>query len=207
MDQKTIQNKPVKFLVVGRTASGKSTIVKEVCKKCGLKQVKSLTTRPPRPGEIDNPECDHYFVSDEEFDDIINQKGCAAYTEINGYKYATTFDELNNSDIYVIDPNGVDSLKAACGDRYKFIEIYIRVPYTTAKKRYMERGGTGVEFKSRYDKESGQFKEYENAQAFDYHILNDGSIEESIEMMCRYISYEENINLSELNNNMNEEKI
>lgn len=201
MYQKMTNQKPIKFLVIGRTASGKSTIVKKVCEELGLKQVKSLTTRPARPGEVNNPECDHYFVSDDEFQMIINQKGCAAYTEINGFKYATTFEELNNSDIYVIDPNGVDSLKFACGDRYKFVEIYVRVPYATAKKRYMERGGTAVGFKERYDKESDQFKKYENDQAFDYHILNDGSIEESVEMMCRYIKYEEITNKCDLINN------
>ena len=164
------RNLPIKFLVAGRTASGKSTIVKAVCERLGLKQVKSLTTRPPRKEELNNSNCDHYFVTNAEFDEK-EKDGLAAYTEINGYKYATTFDELDRSDIYVIDPIGIKTLKDNCGDKYRFIE----------------RGGTGTEFEKRYNKESEQFKEYENNQMFDYHILNDGTIEDSIDKMSKII--------------------
>lgn len=189
--QQTTQKKfPVKFLVAGRTASGKSTIVRAVCERLGLKQVKSLTTRPPRAAELNNPDCDHYFVSDEEFRKLNNSKEFAAYTEINGCKYATTFEEIDNSDIYVIDPKGIQYLKEQCKDKYRFIEIYIRVPYLVAKNRYIERGGTGTEFKRRYDQESSQFKEYENEQQFDYHILNDGDIEDAVDMFCKIINKE-----------------
>ena len=185
--QQTIQNnRPIKFLVAGRTASGKSTIVKAVCERLGLKQVKSLTTRPPRKEELNNSNCDHYFVTNAEFDEK-EKDGLAAYTEINGYKYATTFDELDRSDIYVIDPIGIKTLKDNCGDKYRFIEIYVRTPYLINRKRYIERGGTGTEFEKRYNKESEQFKEYENNQMFDYHILNDGTIEDSIDKMSKII--------------------
>ena len=187
MIQKDIQDKPVKFLFIGRTASGKSSIAKAVCKKLGLKQVKSFTTRPPREGELDNPDSDHIFVNDDEFEELREKDGFIAYTEINGFKYATSECELYNSSIYVIDPNGVVNLKENCGDKYKFIEIYFRVPYITAKQRFMERGGTGIEFKNRYDKESVQFKEYEQAQEFDYHLLNDKPFEESVNIICEII--------------------
>lgn len=187
MVQKESQDKPIKFLFIGRTASGKSSIAKAVCEKLGLKQVKSLTTRPPRNGELDNPDSDHIFVTDDEFEDLREKTKFVAYTEINGFKYATSKCELYNSDIYVIDPNGIKSLKENCGDKYNFIEIYFRIPYITAKQRFIERGGTGIEFKNRYDKESIQFKEYEQAQEFDYHLLNDGSFEESVNMVCEII--------------------
>ena len=100
------KNKPLKFLFVGRTASVKSSISKAVGDKMGLKQVVSYTTRPMRKNEKDGS--DHIFISDNELntykDDI------EAYTEINGYKYFTTFDIIDHSDIYVIDPNGSDNL-------------------------------------------------------------------------------------------------
>lgn len=186
--QQTIQkNLPVKFLVAGRTASGKYTIVKEVCERLGLKQVKSLTTRPPRKEELNNCNCDHYFVTDDEFELLRDLEEFAAYTEINGYKYATTFKEIDDSDLYVIDPNGIKYFREQCKDKYRIIEIYIRVPYVLSRKRYIERGGTGVEFKRRYDQESEQFKEYENEQQFDYHILNDGDIENSVDKVCKII--------------------
>ena len=61
--------KPIKFLFVGRTATGKSSIAEAVSNKMGLRVVKSYTTRPPRESELFG-RSDHYFVSDEEFDEI-----------------------------------------------------------------------------------------------------------------------------------------
>lgn len=187
-DQKII--KPVKFLFIGRTGAGKSVIAHSICEKLGLKQVKSLTTRPPRNENEKNDSWDHYFVSNEEFDSIGNRKGFAAYTEINRNRYATTFDELDKSDVYVIDPAGVKILKEACGDQYKFIEIYIRVPYRLNEQRFIDRGGTKQEFKNRYDDESIQFAEYEKEQMFDYHLLNDKPLEESVDIVCEWIKKE-----------------
>lgn len=189
MNHETAENQndnlPVKFLVVGRTASGKSSIVRNVCEKLGLKQVKSMTTRPKRTSE-DNENCDHYFVTDEEFDEK-EKNGLAAYTKINDYRYATTFDELDKSDIYVIDPDGIRSLKQTCSDRYRFIEIYIRVPFNISKTRFKQRGGTDIEFKRRYDQESTQFKEYEEKQMFDYHVLNDQKLEDAVNSIIEII--------------------
>jgi guanylate kinase len=186
MTQNQQNNLPVKFLVVGRTASGKSSIVREVCKKLELKQVKSLTTRPPRDVELNNPDSDHYFVTDEEFESE-RDKGFVAYTEINDYKYATTVDEFDRSDIYVIDPKGIEYLKQTCGDKYKFVEIYIRVPFITAINRFIERGGIESEFKARFNQENLQFKEYEKKQGFDYHVLNDQALEDAVEKVCEII--------------------
>lgn len=176
--------------MIGRTGAGKSVIARSVCEKLGLKQVKSLTTRHPRNENEKNDSWDHYFVSNEEFDYIGNMEGFAAYTEINGNRYATTFDELDKSDVYVIDPAGVKNLKEACGDQYKFIEIYIRVPYRLNEQRFIDRGGTKQEFKSRYDDESTQFAEYEKAQMFDYHLLNDKPLDESVDIVCEWIKKE-----------------
>lgn len=182
--------KPVKFLFVGRTGAGKSVIAHAVCEKLKLRQVKSLTTRPPRNENEKNDSWDHYFVSDENFDIIGEQVGFAAYTEINGNKYATTFEKLDKSDVYVIDPAGIKNLKEVCDDQYKFIEIYIRVPYRLNEQRFIDRGGTKQEFKNRYDDESIQFAEYEKEQMFDYHLLNDKPLEESVDIVCEWIKKE-----------------
>ena len=183
--------KPKKFLFVGRTASGKSSVAKAVCEKMGLKQVKSYTTRPARPGE-DCESSDHYFVSKDEFDRIFAEDTVAAYTKINENEYCTTTDILDKSDIYVIDPDGVRDLKQNCGDRYEFIEIYFRAPFMVSCQRYKERGGNKsmAEFVARYDSEREQFDKYEKEKSFHYHVLNDGSFEDSVEKVCGYIKKE-----------------
>lgn len=182
-------HKKLVFLFVGRTASGKSSLARYMCEALGLRQVKSLTTRPPRDGEITGSE-DHYFVSEEEFDKISSEKDFAAYTKINGYRYATTVKELLNSDIYVIDPDGVRYLKEHCGDEVKFIEIYFSSPFELAKDRFIKRGGSEQEFYSRYNSEDEQFTKYEEAEGYDHLFMNDMSFSKASEALCDLLKSE-----------------
>jgi guanylate kinase len=95
-------NKPL-FLFVGRSASGKTTIANMLTEKYTYKQVESYTTRQPR---FDG-ERGHIFVSEDEFKNLGE---LAAYTYYNCNHYGTTFDQLKESDIYVIDIPGLKSL-------------------------------------------------------------------------------------------------
>ena len=180
------KNKPLKFLFVGRTASGKSSIAKAVGDKMGLKQVVSYTTRPMRKNEKNGS--DHIFISDDDVDRYKDD--IAAYTEINGYKYFTTFDIIDHSDIYVIDPNGIDNLKIKCGDRYDFVEIYIRTPQKIAEERARKRGDRLKDFKERWVSENKQFSDYENRHTFAWHLRNDRPFEESVDKVCSWIQIE-----------------
>lgn len=178
--------KPIKFLIIGRTASGKTSIAKSVCEKLGLNQVISYTTRPRRTKEKDY--VDHIFITEEDVEKYQND--IVAYTEINGYKYFTTYDVLDKSDVYIIDPVGVDNLKLKCGDQYKFIEIYIRVPKTIASDRTKQRGDKVKDFKTRYETEDTEFREYEHRCTFHYHLRNDRPFEESVEKVCTWMEEE-----------------
>lgn len=176
-----------KFLVVGRSGSGKSSIVREVASQLDLKVVKSYTTRPPRPEELAG-NTDHYFISDEEVEQFKDDM--AAYTEINGYKYFATKSEVDQCDIYVIDPNGVEDLKSRCGDEFKFITIYIRTSPDIAKKRAEKRGDDPQVYQSRIEKEDSQFKKFEHDMPWQFHILNNHSFEEAVETMKKFIRTE-----------------
>ena len=91
------------FLFCGRSASGKTTVANILSEKYGYKQVESYTTRPPRY----DGERGHIFVNEEEFNNLGE---LAAYTYYNNNHYGTTFDQLNEADVYVIDVPGVESL-------------------------------------------------------------------------------------------------
>ena len=179
-------SKPIKFLFLGRTASGKSSIAKAVCNKMGLTQVVSYTTRPMRKSEKNGS--DHIFISEDEVSKYEND--IAAYTEINGHKYFTTYDVIDKSDIYVIDPIGVDNLKIKCGDRYEFIEIYIRTPQKLAEIRARMRGDKLKDFKQRWISENKQFTDYENMYTFAWHLRNDRPFDESVNKVCEWIQRE-----------------
>lgn len=179
-------SKPIKFLFIGRTASGKSSIAKAVCKRMGLTKVVSYTTRPMRKPEKNGS--DHIFITDEEVSQY--EDDIAAYTEINGYKYFTTYDVIDKADIYVIDPIGVDNLKIKCGDRYEFIEIYIRTPQKLSEERARIRGDKLKDFKQRWVSENQQFTDYENRHTFAWHLRNDRPFDESVDKVCKWIQIE-----------------
>lgn len=179
-------NKPIKFLVLGRTGSGKTSIVRAVCERMRLKQVVSYTTRPMR--ESEKVWSDHIFITDSEVAQYENN--IAAYTEIDGNKYFVTYDIIDSSDIYVIDPAGLDSLKIKCKDRYEFVEIYIRTPQKIAEERAKLRGDKVKIFQQRWISENQQFSEYENRHTFAWHLRNDRSFEESVDKVCSWIQME-----------------
>lgn len=179
-------NKPIKFLVLGRTGSGKTSIVRAVCERMRLKQVVSYTTRPMR--ESEKVWSDHIFITDSEVAQYEND--IAAYTEIDGNKYFVTYDIIDSSDIYVIDPAGLDSLKIKCKDRYEFVEIYIRTPQKIAEQRAKLRGDKVKVFKQRWVSENPQFTDYENRHTFAWHLRNDRSFEESVDKVCSWIQME-----------------
>ena len=143
-------------LIVGESGSGKSTICDELTKRYGLKQVKSYTTRPRRS---DN-ESGHIFVSDEEFDRLENM---CAFTLFNGHKYCATSKQVDNADLYVIDPKGVKYFMNHYNGKKIPMVIYIDVDKKTRRKRMMKRGDgqDKVDKRIKHDEESfGNVDEY-----------------------------------------------
>lgn len=135
-----MMNKPL-YLFVGRSASGKTTVADLLESKYGLKQVQSFTTRPQRYED----EIGHTFVSKEEFDNLGE---LAAYTFYNGYEYGTTFDQLNECDIYVIDPTGLETLLEKYHDR-KIVIFYFDTSVYTRINRMLDRGDSDMQIISR----------------------------------------------------------
>ncbi len=183
------------FLIIGRTASGKTSMCKEMEVRLGLRTLMSYTDRPMRETEK-NGNCDHTFVTQEEADIMLKDmsKVIAYTTSIeDGYRRFATIDQLQGADLYIIDPNGVDTLKLCKNPALKdieFIEIYVRVPYQKAKENAKRRKHTESDFITRYNQESKQFAEYEKRQAFKYHILNDTTIDVACDKLERIIRKE-----------------
>lgn len=172
--------------VAGRNGSGKSLIAKKVAETLGLNVVKSYATRKPRPEELEKglENCDHIFVSDEEYDKLEN---ITAETKINGARYCTTQEILDNSDIYVIDPKGIKDLKERCGSRYKLLQFYIYADADKRAARFVARGETKAKFEAREQSEDEQFCDYENNHGWDIIIYNNWDIDTAVKTMLGYV--------------------
>ena len=161
--------------IVGRTASGKDTFA-GMLKEHGLKPVISHTTRPIRTTETNGVE--HHFISEEEAAEILKDKdNIAAYTEINGYKYFTTIKSLMDADLYVIDPKGIEYLKARHPEiKLKIIDIRCDKDVIRDHAN-IRRDGSDV-FRKRFEAESEQFDRFEKEEQYDLLIWNNGTLDE-----------------------------
>jgi len=151
--------------LVGQSGSGKDSLA-NMLKYDGYKILKSYTTRPPRKNEVDT----HIFIKPEEVEKY--KKDMIAYTKIGNYSYFATKTQLLDSDIYIIDPNGVKYLKEKCND-IKFITIFINVSEKERFDRSLHiRKDNIEEIKKRFKAEKKQFDEFKLNADFDYSICN-----------------------------------
>ena len=161
--------------IVGRTASGKDTFA-GMLKERGLRLVVSHTTRPIRATETNGVQ--HYFISEEEAAEILKDKdNIAAYTEINGYKYFTTVKSLMDADLYVIDPKGIECLKARHPEINLKI-INIRCDKDVIRDHANIRRDNKEVFIKRFEAESQQFDRFEEEEQYDLLIWNNGTLDE-----------------------------
>jgi guanylate kinase len=153
------------FLVVGESASGKDSVV-NLLEQEGYKVLKSYTTRPRRTNEGNT----HKFITPSEVeqfkDDMI------AYTKIGSYEYFSTIQQLKESDIYVIDPKGIEYLKSKITD-INIIVIYINVPIDERIHRARDiRKDNPQEILNRFNAEKKQFDKFKLHANYDYSVSN-----------------------------------
>lgn len=157
------------LLIIGRTASGKDTLVNKLCERAGLKQLISFTTRHRRQNE----EGTHIFVSKADYQEMLNNNQVAVDTNIAGNYYWSTIDSLYESDIYVIDYTGYKKLRNLNLPNLRFVSIYINTPDDIRKERALnKRGDDRLVFMKRDMDERSQFREMLRNADFDYAISN-----------------------------------
>lgn len=114
--------------IVGKSCTGKSTLAKYCKEKYELKMLESYTTRPKREKELEG----HTFITDKEFDELNN---IVAYGEFGGYRYCATKEQIDNSDLYVVDLQGIKELKEKYIDNENKRRIYVVYIHTSFVKR------------------------------------------------------------------------
>lgn len=159
----------VLLCIMGRTASGKDTLVNKLCERTGLRQIISYTTRERRLNEGDT----HIFISDKEYQALEDANQIATFTQIGPYKYCCTVEQLYQNDVYVIDPIGVQHLRELNVPNLRIVTIYINTPDEIRKERALnQRRDDRLTFMKRDLDERAQFREMLRNADFDYAISN-----------------------------------
>ena len=159
----------VLLCILGRTSCGKDTLVNKLCDRTGLTAITSYTTRPRRSNEG----CTHIFSTKDEYEQMQAEGNVAAYTEIAGNYYWTTIGQLYEHSVYIIDPRGVDALRALNLPNLRIVTVYINTPDDVRKERALnKRGDDRVVFMKRDVSERDQFRAMLRNADFDYAISN-----------------------------------
>lgn len=156
------------MLIVGKTGSGKSSLIDKLCKLTNFKQLVSQTTRPRR-NDQDN---DHIFVSVEDYLSAKENGEIVAETEIAGNYYYATKEQLYEADFYTIDPQGREMLLSMDLPNIKFITVYVSCPNELREKRVIDRGDSKQAYRAREISERSQFRKFITDEKWDYSIKN-----------------------------------
>ncbi len=158
----------------GPSGSGKGTIVKSLLSQRDDTVLSvSMTTRTPRPGEIDGVH--YYFCTREEFEQVIREDGFLEYAEYNGNYYGTPeapIRRLLSEGKNVILEIEVQGAEKVMDHRSDLVSVFITIPSVEELERRLRGRGTETEEVIRGRLKTAQ---YELARAFRYQyvVLND----------------------------------
>ena len=170
----TQNKKGLLIIFSGPSGSGKGTIMKSLLssREDTVLSV-SMTTRAPRPGEIDGYH--YHFVTREEFEKTIQEDGFLEYAEYNGNFYGTPeapIRRLLNEGKNVMLEIEVQGAEKVMDHRSDVVSIFITIPSFEELERRLRGRGTESEEVIRGRMKTSQY-ELSRAFRYQYIVLND----------------------------------
>ncbi len=164
------------FLIVlsGPSGAGKNSVMNAVFPTIpNLKYSISVTTRPPRSGEVDA--VNYFFRTEEEFDQMLEADQLLEWATFVGYRYGTpksfVYDQicLGNAVIMDIDIQGAAQIREKMPEA---VFVFLLPPtWEELSKRLKLRGSDSEEvIKQRLAKSQEEIKHIVD---YDYFIVND----------------------------------
>lgn len=161
------------LILMGKTASGKDSIAKELCRNGQLARILTYTTRPPRHGEADG--VDYHFTSRSDFQDKIKHNFFAewkSYQTAQGeWLYGTAKEDLKDDGLLILTPLGVRDFYRNCNCTAKV--IYIKASEATLVDRLVQRGDDSAEAARRLLHDHEDFDNPAAMSLADYTVLNE----------------------------------
>lgn len=161
------------FVLVGESASGKSTIEEMIVSNSrNFQRVISYTTRPMRKGERQN--VNYHFVSKEIFDEMVLNDAFIEKAKYRGWDYGSNKSDYlcDKNIVVVLTPHGCRSLKRwAANQGEKVVSIYFNIDRRSRLIKILNRGDDIEEAYRRNLSDVGQFDGFSDEA--DYVIYNE----------------------------------
>lgn len=124
--------------VSGPSLSGKTEMTKMLKEIGDFNVIVSVTTRPPRKGEVDG--VDYNFITEEKFKSLK----MIQTTHFNGYYYGVSEDEVKFKSekpiLWVIAPQSIDQVETYSKEKkWLFSKIFISNPANVLFERFLTR--------------------------------------------------------------------
>lgn len=183
-------SKGVLLVISAPSGAGKGTIIKHLMDDDrSLKLSVSATTRAPRPGEIDGE--DYFFLSREEFDDLVKNGEMLEHAEYVGNCYGTPkgpverWLEDGQDVILEIDVQGGQQVKKIMPE---CVSIFILPP--SMKELENRLRGRSTEMDAVVDARlQAAREEVRHAEEYDYVVIND-TVDKAVEEIKTIIAAE-----------------
>lgn len=157
------------------SGAGKTTLARKLMEQCeDVKLSVSMTTRTPRPNEVDGK--DYHFCSEEEFRGTINQRGFLEWAKVFDHYYGTpkanTLRDLEAGRdlLFDVDWQGADALHDQMPN--DCVSVFILPPSMAAlEARLAARAGSTPELIARRMRDARA--EIKHWRRYDYCIINE----------------------------------
>jgi len=162
-------------VISGASGVGKGTVLGIMMnKRKDLKFSVSATTRPPRPSEING--IHYYFVTKEQFEEMIAQGQMLEYSVHNANYYGTpraqAEDKMRHGSVLLdIEPNGAGQVKKAAPDA---ILVFIMPPSMEELEHRLRGRGDTPEDQIKMRLERAVW-EMEQRHWYDHVVVNDSA--------------------------------
>ena len=150
--------------IMGKTSSGKDTVVNELISKYRFRKCVTYTTRPMRDGE--KQDIAYHFITEDDFKQKIREDFFAEYksydTEFGIWYYGVALEDVENADdktVIILTPDGYRDVIKKVKNKPK--SIYIYANNSTIKERLINRGDDPKEAQRRLEHDNIDFKDVE----------------------------------------------
>ncbi|NOX20726.1 MAG: guanylate kinase [Nitrospirae bacterium] len=177
------KNKGNIFIISAPSGAGKTTLCRMILEQLDdIEFSISYTTRPPRPGEVDGR--DYYFVSKDEFMQMVQEEEFIEWAEVHGNLYGTSKKRLlervsKGIDVLLdIDTQGAAQIKEK---GLEAVYIFILPPSLSVLRERLEGRASDSEdvINRRLKKAVEEIAAY---KMYNYVIIND-KLDEAFELL------------------------
>lgn len=170
------------LVLIGESASGKSSIARYLVNNCDFSNIVAYTTRQPREREIDG--IDYHFISESDFENMANCQSFAETANYNGWYYGSAKkDYMDNSQmkVAVLTPHGIRQIR---NNGINIYTAYIKIPRRDRLIKILQRGDNIEEAYRRSLSDVGQFDGIEDEADL---IIENAGYKKSIQQIAEQI--------------------